>query len=135
MTSLTVAAPSGSTRGDFGGFTGSLSAATTGAEDVLGAAKPAARRTFVCRHVGPLMIATTAPFVALDDLLFRGRRETATTLSYVIFATEDDWLVHEQPDILAIAPRRTTLKFRSGRRARRLPPRTPFVSVSDLDDA
>lgn len=135
MTSLPASAPSGSTRGDFGDFPRALSAATTGAEDVLAATRPEARRTFVWEHFGPLMIATVVPFAALDDLLFRLRRETATTLSYVISASEEDWLLREQPDVLVVEPRRTTLKFRSGGRARRLPPRTPFVSVSDFDDA
>lgn len=134
MTSLTVSAPSGSTRGDPGSFPRSLSAATTGAEDVLGATRPAASLTFVCGHFGPLKIATIVPFPELDDLLFCPGRETATTVSYVISASED-WLPREQPDVLAVDPLRTTLKFRSGRRARRLPPRTPFVSVSDSDDA
>ncbi len=135
MTSLAVSAPSASTRENFAGFSLSLSAATTGAEDVLGPTRPAGTRMVVREHLGLLMIATMVPVAALDDLLFSRRWDAATTLNYVISASEGDWLRDEQPDILAVEPHRTTLKFRSGRRARRLPPRMPFVSGSDPDGA
>src|SRR3990172_1299705 len=77
-----------------------------------------------------LFISTMMPMIPVDEILFRRRYDEDTVSSYVIYLGEETLDVLATPSIVAIWPKRSTFRFQSGRPARRLPARIPFISPS-----
>lgn len=133
---LEVATLSGATRGEPGREVLYTSGATRGLGQSLelrfedrghpGRSVPAVLRSVV--------VATMLPFSGIDELIVRRRFDAASVTGYVIYVGEGHERLDEAPSIVAVWPDRHTLRFRSQRPARRLPPRMPFISSTSLAD-
>lgn len=88
-----------------------------------------------------ILIATMLPlgyFSAQEPFVRRRWLDTETVSNRVYLAGDflgiESEYVYESPSFVAISPQRRTIRFRSGRKLRRLPPRAPFVTPSALLD-
>jgi hypothetical protein len=78
-------------------------------------------------------IATMLPFAQVFEPLSHWQRlDIQTTNTHVIFIGEEDAQLFESPSIVAVHPKRESLRFRPGRRVRRLSPRVPFIPTSSF---
>jgi len=93
-------------------------------EPAYGQRTLAARRRSSLRSI---IVATMLPLRAFDELAFRRRHGYDNVNSYVYFLGEEESDLLESPAIVVVWPKRQTFRFRSGRPARRLPPRLPFI--------
>ena len=79
-----------------------------------------------------LFVSTMLPMISVDEIVFRRKYDADTVSSYVIYVGEEALEALGSPSIVVVWPSRHTFRFQSGRPARRLPPRLPFISSSSL---
>ena len=82
--------------------------------------------------VRSIIIATVLPFAAVDEVVFRRRYEADSVSTHVLYLGEEALGAFESPSVLAVWPQRRTFHFRSGRPARRLPQRLPFIPTTSV---
>jgi hypothetical protein len=130
-----LAPPSASTRGDFVGHAPLASGATMVSSEILtpfGLYQPPVVALFR-RSPGAAVVTTFISLRMIDEMLLPRPRQTATFADRAIVIGGMAEPEIEEPSVLPVELPRPTFRFTSGRRARRLPPRTPFVSLSVLD--